>query len=133
MEERRGYLHDSNASVPSTSTALELYEKMLTLHTRAATLRGNSLHTPKSISIQQRSRRTSFASGCEASPLTNLLRRLTAWEFTYCRRDRMLYEPCSNSTLPTRMWNAPASWSAKPWRFWNGNLKKPAQPVAPRF
>jgi glyoxylase-like metal-dependent hydrolase (beta-lactamase superfamily II) len=32
IEETRGYLNDFNASVASTSTALELYEKMLTLH-----------------------------------------------------------------------------------------------------
>jgi glyoxylase-like metal-dependent hydrolase (beta-lactamase superfamily II) len=32
IEETRVYLHDFNAAVASTSTALELYEKMLTLH-----------------------------------------------------------------------------------------------------
>ena len=32
IEETRGYLHDFNASLSSTSTALELYEKMLALH-----------------------------------------------------------------------------------------------------
>ncbi len=32
IEETRGYIHDFNASVASTSTALNLYEKMLTLH-----------------------------------------------------------------------------------------------------
>jgi glyoxylase-like metal-dependent hydrolase (beta-lactamase superfamily II) len=32
IEETRGYIHDFNASVASTSTALALYEKMLRLH-----------------------------------------------------------------------------------------------------
>ena len=32
IEETRGYLNDFNASLASTSTALDLYEKMLTLH-----------------------------------------------------------------------------------------------------
>jgi len=32
IEETRRYIHDFNASVASTSTALDLYEKMLTLH-----------------------------------------------------------------------------------------------------
>ena len=32
IEETRRYLHDFNAATASTSTALELYEKMLTLH-----------------------------------------------------------------------------------------------------
>ena len=32
IEETRRYLHDFNANVASTSTALDLYEKMLTLH-----------------------------------------------------------------------------------------------------
>src|SRR5271169_899349 len=32
IEQTRGYIHDFNASVASTSTALDLYEKMLTLH-----------------------------------------------------------------------------------------------------
>ena len=32
IEKTRGYLHDFNASLASTSTALDLYEKMLTLH-----------------------------------------------------------------------------------------------------
>lgn len=32
IEETRGYIHDFNASVASTSTAMDLYEKMLTLH-----------------------------------------------------------------------------------------------------
>ena len=32
IEETRRYLHDFNASVARTSTALDLYEKMLTLH-----------------------------------------------------------------------------------------------------
>ena len=32
IEETRGYLHDFNATLASTSTALDLYEKMLTLH-----------------------------------------------------------------------------------------------------
>ncbi len=32
IEETRRYLHDFNASLASTSTALDLYEKMLTLH-----------------------------------------------------------------------------------------------------
>ena len=32
IEETRGYIRDFNASVASTSTAMELYEKMLTLY-----------------------------------------------------------------------------------------------------
>ena len=32
IEETRGYLHDFNATLASTSTALDFYEKMLTLH-----------------------------------------------------------------------------------------------------
>ncbi|HWZ81950.1 MAG TPA: MBL fold metallo-hydrolase, partial [Terriglobales bacterium] len=32
IDETRGYIRDFNASVASTSTAMELYEKMLTLH-----------------------------------------------------------------------------------------------------
>jgi glyoxylase-like metal-dependent hydrolase (beta-lactamase superfamily II) len=32
IEETRGYIHDFNASAATTSTALALYEKMLTLH-----------------------------------------------------------------------------------------------------
>ncbi len=32
IEETRGYLHDFNATLASTSTARDLYEKMLTLH-----------------------------------------------------------------------------------------------------
>ena len=32
IEETRGYLHDINLSVASTTTATELYQKMLTLH-----------------------------------------------------------------------------------------------------
>ena len=32
IEETRGYLHDFNATLASTSTALDLYVKMLTLH-----------------------------------------------------------------------------------------------------
>ncbi len=32
IEETRGYIRDFNAAIPSTSTALELYEKVLALH-----------------------------------------------------------------------------------------------------
>jgi threonine aldolase len=104
--------------------ALEHHRSRLgEIRTRAADFARRIAAYPE-IDIDPATVETLFASGCEAFPPGNLSRRRTAWEFTCCRPDPMLYERCFISTLQTRMSNMLASWSAKHCGIWNTNQKK---------